>query len=69
MEDRTDFQFNFTKAFLPGATFKILPTTLHTPPCHKHPQSFPEACLCRAPKHSGEKKNSPNASQMSECVA
>lgn len=30
-EGWTDFQFNFTQVFLPGATFKILPTTSHNP--------------------------------------
>lgn len=38
-------------------------------PHHKHPQPFPEACLYRTPKNSGGRKNAPNGSQMSECVA
>lgn len=69
VEEWTNFQSDFTITPPSGSHFQN-PTshTAHSPHL-KHPQPFPEACLYRTPKHSGGKKNAPNVSQMSGCVA
>lgn len=69
LEEWTNFQFGSTIIPPSRSHFQYPTSHIAHSPHLKHPQPFPEACLYRTLKHSGGKKNAPNVSQMSECVA